>query len=82
MTSAQAMWRPVRASGGTSIAEIGPIFPPGAETRPHTHPGPEAWYHAAGGVCEPGQRGAPAEVDDVFARRGSVSAIVPRASSV
>src|SRR2546421_8028412 len=56
-----------RAPDGTSIAEIGPlpvkggaeytaqymeaIFPPGAETRPHTHPGPEAWYHAARGVC-------------------------------
>jgi quercetin dioxygenase-like cupin family protein len=56
-------WTP----GGKSVAEIGPlpvkvgakytaqymeaIFPPGAETRPHTHPGPEAWYHAAGGVC-------------------------------
>jgi quercetin dioxygenase-like cupin family protein len=57
----------VRAPGGRPVAEIGPlpvksgvkytaqymeaIFPPGAETRPHTHPGPEAWYHAAGGVC-------------------------------
>jgi hypothetical protein len=56
----------VRTPGGTPVAEIGPlpvkagtrytaqymeaIFPPGAETRPHTHPGPEAWYHAAGGV--------------------------------
>ena len=56
-----------RTPGGKPIAEIGPlpvtpgteytaqymeaIFPPGAETRPHTHPGPEAWYHAAGGVC-------------------------------
>src|SRR3989442_4975538 len=53
--------------GGTRVAEIGPlvvkagtsytaqymeaIFPPGARTRPHTHPGPEAWYHEAGGVC-------------------------------
>lgn len=57
----------VRPPGGKPVAEIGPlpvksgakytaqymeaIFPPGAETRPHTHPGPEAWYHAAGGVC-------------------------------
>jgi len=57
----------VRTPGGKPVAEIGPlpvksgvkytaqymeaIFPPGAETRPHTHPGPEAWYHAAGGVC-------------------------------
>jgi quercetin dioxygenase-like cupin family protein len=56
-----------RTPGGKPIAEIGPlpvksgtkytaqymeaIFPPGAETRPHTHPGPEAWYHASGGVC-------------------------------
>jgi len=60
---AAGMWTP----GGKHVAEIGPlpvksgtkytaqymeaIFPPGAETRPHTHPGPEAWYHAAGGVC-------------------------------
>jgi quercetin dioxygenase-like cupin family protein len=57
------VWTP----GGKRVAEIGPlvvksgtkytaqymeaIFPPGAQTRPHTHPGPEAWYHAAGGVC-------------------------------
>jgi quercetin dioxygenase-like cupin family protein len=56
-----------RTPGGKLVAEIGPlpvksgtkytaqymeaIFPPGAETRPHTHPGPEAWYHAAGSVC-------------------------------
>ena len=56
-----------RTPGGTGVAEIGPlvvkagtsytaqymeaIFPPGARTRPHTHPGPEAWYHEAGGVC-------------------------------
>jgi len=56
-----------RTPGGTRVAEIGPlvvkagtsytaqymeaIFPPGARTRPHTHPGPEAWYHEAGGVC-------------------------------
>jgi quercetin dioxygenase-like cupin family protein len=56
-----------RPSAGKPVAEIGPLpvksgvsytaqymealFPPGAETRPHTHPGPEAWYHAAGGVC-------------------------------
>ena len=56
-----------RRPGGTRVAEIGPlvvksgtkytaqymeaIFPPGARTRPHTHPGPEAWYHEAGGVC-------------------------------
>jgi quercetin dioxygenase-like cupin family protein len=54
-------------AGGKRVAEIGPlvvkagtkytaqymeaIFPPGAQTRPHTHPGPEAWYHAVGGVC-------------------------------
>lgn len=53
--------------GGQRVAEIGPLpvkpgarytaqymealFPPGARTRPHTHPGPEAWYHEAGGVC-------------------------------
>jgi hypothetical protein len=53
--------------GGTRVAQIGPlgvkagtrytaqymeaIFPPGAQTRPHTHAGPEAWYHEAGGVC-------------------------------
>jgi quercetin dioxygenase-like cupin family protein len=57
----------LRTHGGKPVADIGPlpvksgvkytaqymeaIFPPGAETRPHTHPGPEAWYHAAGGVC-------------------------------
>ncbi len=57
----------VRTPGSKPVAEVGPlpvksgvkytaqymeaIFPPGAETRPHTHPGPEAWYHAAGGVC-------------------------------
>src|SRR2546426_188879 len=56
-----------RTPGGTRVAEIGPlvvkagtsytaqymeaIFPPGARTRPHTHPGPEAWYHEAGGGC-------------------------------
>src|SRR3989475_11204110 len=56
-----------RTPGGTRVAEIGAlvvkagtsytaqymeaIFPPGARTRPHTHPGPEAWYHEAGGVC-------------------------------
>src|SRR5213594_551373 len=56
-----------RTPGGTRVAEIGPlvvkagtsytaqymeaIFPAGARTRPHTHPGPEAWYHEAGGVC-------------------------------
>src|SRR3989442_4509456 len=54
-----------RTPGGTRVAEIGPlvvkagtsytaqymeaIFPPGARTRPHTHPGPEAWYPEAGG---------------------------------
>ena len=57
----------VRPPGGKLVAEIGPlpvtpgtkytaqymeaIFPPGAQTAAHTHPGPEAWYHAAGGVC-------------------------------
>jgi quercetin dioxygenase-like cupin family protein len=57
----------LQAPGGKPVADIGPlpvksetkytaqymeaIFPPGAETRPHSHPGPEAWYHAAGGVC-------------------------------
>ncbi len=56
-----------RSAGGTSVADIGPIpisagvsysaqymeaiFRPGAETLPHTHPGPEVWYHETGGVC-------------------------------
>lgn len=56
-----------RAVDGKFVAEIGPlpvnagvsytatymeaIFAPGAETVPHTHPGPEVWYHEAGGVC-------------------------------
>ncbi len=56
-----------RSASGKFVAEIGPlpvsagasytaqymeaIFPPGAETVPHTHPGPEVWYHEAGGVC-------------------------------
>jgi quercetin dioxygenase-like cupin family protein len=76
-----------RAPGGTSIAEIGPlpvkggaeytaqymeaIFPPGAETRPHTHPGPEAWYHAAGGVCLETPEGK------AFGRAGDNGFIVP-----
>jgi hypothetical protein len=56
-----------RPAGGLAVAEIGPlgvnpsaaytaqymeaVFPPGYETRPRTHPGPEAWYHEAGEVC-------------------------------
>jgi quercetin dioxygenase-like cupin family protein len=77
----------VRRPGGTHVAEIGPlvvksgtrytaqymeaIFPPGAQTRPHTHPGPEAWYHEAGGVCleTPEGRG--------FGRAGDSGFVVP-----
>jgi quercetin dioxygenase-like cupin family protein len=56
-----------RTPGGTSVTEIGPIaIPralhygivvgeaysrPGATTRVHTHPGPEAWYLLAGAQC-------------------------------
>ena len=77
----------VRTPGGKHIAEIGPlpvkpstkytaqymeaIFPPGAETRPHTHPGPEAWYHAAGGVCLETPEGK------AFGRTGDNGFIVP-----
>jgi|SRR5215470_5407964 len=77
----------VRAPGGKPVAEIGPlpvrsgtrytaqymeaIFPPGAETRPHTHPGPEAWYHAAGGVCLETPEGK------AFGRAGDNGFIVP-----
>ena len=77
----------VRTPGGTPVAEIGPlpvkagtrytaqymeaIFPPGAETRPHTHPGPEAWYHAAGGVCLETPEGK------AFGRAGDNGFIVP-----
>jgi len=76
-----------RTPGGKRVAEIGPlpvkagtkytaqymeaIFPPGAETRPHTHPGPEAWYHAAGGVCLETPEGK------AFGRAGDNGFIVP-----
>lgn len=56
-----------RTPGGTFVTEIGPIFipralhyaivvgeahsRPGATTRVHTHPGPEAWYLLAGAQC-------------------------------
>jgi quercetin dioxygenase-like cupin family protein len=77
----------VRAPGGKPVAEIGPlpvksgteytaqymeaIFPPGAETQPHTHPGPEAWYHATGGVCLETPEGK------AFGRAGDNGFIVP-----
>src|SRR4029453_735727 len=77
----------VRTPGGKPVAEIGPlpvksatkytaqymeaIFPPGAETRPHTHPGPEAWYHAAGSVCLETPEGK------AFGRAGDSGFIVP-----
>jgi quercetin dioxygenase-like cupin family protein len=80
---AAGVWTP----GSTPVAEIGPlpvkagtqytaqdmeaIFPPGAETRPHTHPGPEAWYHAAGGVCLETPEGR------AFGRAGDKGFIVP-----
>lgn len=76
-----------RTPGGTRVAEIGPlvvkagtsytaqymeaIFPPGAQTRPHTHPGPEAWYHEAGGVCLETPEGR------AFGRAGDNGFIVP-----
>jgi quercetin dioxygenase-like cupin family protein len=76
-----------RRPGGTRVAEIGPlgvkpgikytaqymeaIFPPGARTRPHTHPGPEAWYHEAGGVCLETPEGR------AFGRAGDGGFIVP-----
>ena len=76
-----------RTPGGTRVAEIGPlvvkagtrytaqymeaIFPPGARTRPHTHPGPEAWYHEAGGVCLETPEGRD------FGRAGDNGFIVP-----
>lgn len=63
-TVAPASWKP---SGGERVAEIGPlpvvagesymaqymeaIFPPGFDSPVHRHPGPEAWYTAAGEVC-------------------------------
>lgn len=56
-----------RSSTGDRVAVIGPlvvdpgreytaqymeaIFPPGFDTPVHRHPGPEAWYTAAGEVC-------------------------------
>jgi quercetin dioxygenase-like cupin family protein len=77
------VWTP----GGKRVAEIGPlevksgtrytaqymeaIFPPGAQTRPHTHPGPEAWYHEAGGVCLETPEGR------AFGRAGDNGFIVP-----
>jgi quercetin dioxygenase-like cupin family protein len=76
-----------RTPAGTRVAEIGPlavkagtsytaqymeaIFPPGAQTRPHTHPGPEAWYHEAGGVCLETPEGR------AFGRAGDNGFIVP-----
>ena len=63
-TIGEAGWRP---SGGTRVAEIGPllvkpgesysaryseaIFTPGMTSPAHRHPGPEAWYTTAGEVC-------------------------------
>jgi len=63
-TVAPAGWKP---SGGERVAEVGPlpviagesymaqymeaIFPPGFDSPVHRHPGPEAWYTAAGEVC-------------------------------
>jgi quercetin dioxygenase-like cupin family protein len=63
-TIGDAGWRP---SGGTRVAEIGPlavkpdegytaqymegITPAGTFTPVHRHPGPEAWYTAAGELC-------------------------------
>ena len=41
------------------------------QTRPHTHPGPEAWYHAAGGVC------LETPEDKAFGRAGDNGFIVP-----
>jgi quercetin dioxygenase-like cupin family protein len=79
--------KPMEASGGKRVAEIGPlsvtadtkytaqymeaIFPPGAQTVPHTHPGPEAWYHASGGVCLETPEGK------AFGRAGDNGFIVP-----
>lgn len=76
-----------RRPGGTRVADIGPlvvksgtkytaqymeaIFPPGARTRPHTHPGPEAWYHEAGGVCLETPEGR------AFGRAGDNGFVVP-----
>src|SRR2546429_2384789 len=72
-----------RTPGGMRVAEIGPLvvkagtsytaqymeahFPPRARARPHTHPGPEAWYHEAGGACLGTPEGA------AFARAGDNS---------
>ena len=63
-TIGQAGWRP---SGGVRVAEIGPLMVksgeeytalygegisnPGDVTPKHHHPGPEAWYTAAGEMC-------------------------------
>jgi quercetin dioxygenase-like cupin family protein len=63
-TIGEVGWRP---SGGTRVAEIGPllvkpgepytaryseaIFTPGMTSPAHRHPGPEAWYTTAGEVC-------------------------------
>jgi hypothetical protein len=63
-TIEEAGWRP---SDGARVAEVGPIFVkagehytaqyaegisnPGDVTPKHRHPGPEAWYTAAGGFC-------------------------------
>lgn len=64
MNVAPADWRPI---GGERVAVIGPlpilaregnaveymeaISPPGFDSPVHVHPGPEAWYTAAGEVC-------------------------------
>lgn len=64
MSIAAVGWK---AADGERVAAIGPlpldlaqnytaqymeaIFPPGFHTPVHRHPGPEAWYTVAGGVC-------------------------------
>ena len=63
-TLAESAWH---AQGGTHVAAIGPlpvipakahaavymegVFKPGMQTRPHRHPGVEAWYTLTGSMC-------------------------------
>jgi quercetin dioxygenase-like cupin family protein len=63
-TIAEADWQP---AAGTRTATVGPlvvkrgeqytaqymeaVWKPGTTSRVHRHPGPEAWYTTAGGIC-------------------------------
>lgn len=84
LTIAEAGWR---ASGGSHIAEIGPlpvtsgrayaarymeaVFRPGMKSRIHRHPGPEAWYTLTGEMCLETPNGS------MVGRAGGQPVIVP-----